>query len=152
MRLEYYWRSHTTSSWRPLHRPVENSPLAFCDPRTVKSQDLVAVDRPAHGQRSESYYLKFAPHQEYYWCSSQTPTEISFFTSWDSKPDDSPSCGYLCLWRYTLSNCRTRVGCPHAAFRLPATTSQLVERESIETRMIIITRVGRQTRQLSDSR
>ncbi|PVH80119.1 hypothetical protein DL98DRAFT_532326 [Cadophora sp. DSE1049] len=69
------------NSWRPLQRPVENSPLGFCDPWTIQKQDLVAADRPAQDQSSEAYYLKYGAHQEYYWCSNQSPSEISLFTS-----------------------------------------------------------------------
>jgi hypothetical protein len=32
------------SIWRPLVEVIEESPLAFCDSRTVSTEDLVAAD------------------------------------------------------------------------------------------------------------
>ncbi|KAK0110320.1 hypothetical protein ONS96_001936 [Cadophora gregata f. sp. sojae] len=86
------YRIRIINSWRPLYRPVKNSPLGFCDPWTIQKQDLVAVDRPAQDQSSEAYYVKYGAHQDYYWCSNQSQKEISIFTSWDSKPENSPPC------------------------------------------------------------
>ncbi|KAK0110059.1 hypothetical protein ONS95_015022 [Cadophora gregata] len=119
------YRIRIINSWRPLYRPVKNSPLGFCDPWTIQKQDLVAVDRPAQDQSSEAYYVKYGAHQDYYWCSNQSQKEISIFTSWDSKPENSPPY------------------CPHAAFKLSEDKTHDIERESIETRTIVVTKVER---------
>jgi hypothetical protein len=78
-------KTNDESAWRPLYRPVKDAALAFCDPSTVRAEDLLEVDTASADTYSESYYLKYQPHLQFYWCSHQTPNEISFFTSWDSE-------------------------------------------------------------------
>ena len=53
----------TQSVWRPLSRPIEDSPLAFCDFRTLSENDLVAAGRVAEEYAGEIYYVLSNPRQ-----------------------------------------------------------------------------------------
>lgn len=84
------------SVWRPLSRPIEDSPLAFCDPRTLSEEDLVAADRVAPEYAGEIYYVMSNPKQRWYWLSHQEPEEVAVFLSFDS----------LCSSADTPINCK----------------------------------------------
>lgn len=85
------------SVWRPLSRPIEDSPLAFCDPRTLSEEDLVAADRVAPEYAGEIYYVMSNPKQRWYWLSHQKPEEVAVFLSFDS----------LCSSAKTPINCKS---------------------------------------------
>jgi len=67
---------------------VEHQPLAFCDPRSVLPEQLVACDRVMCDQLGEVYLLSYHPENKWYWLSKQTPSEPYLLVSWDSD-----SCG-----------------------------------------------------------
>lgn len=94
----------TQSVWRPLSRPIEDSPLAFCDSRTLSERDLVAADRVAAEYAGEIYYVLSNPRQRWYWLSHQKPDELAVFLSFDSLCSSAQTpinCEYIflhCRW------------------------------------------------------
>ncbi|EFR04026.1 hypothetical protein MGYG_07031 [Nannizzia gypsea CBS 118893] len=117
------WRVRIVNVWRPLCPRVEDTPLAFCAPGTVSTNDLVAVDRPSERFDGEMYLLKDQPDHQWYYLSHQSPKEVFVFVSWDSDAADG-----------TIS------GLPHSAFDLPKHDSSSVPRESVEVRTVVIQR------------
>lgn len=72
------------SVWRPLYRPVDASPLAFCDARTVSETDVIAVDQVASDYVFDLYELKQSLRQKWYWLSKHSPDEAAIFVQFDS--------------------------------------------------------------------
>lgn len=62
-------------------------PLAFCDPKTVSTDDLIAVDLVGPNKPGESYYLFYNDQHKWYWASDMKPSEAMVFTTWDSEVD-----------------------------------------------------------------
>ncbi|KAK0726507.1 hypothetical protein B0T21DRAFT_413836 [Apiosordaria backusii] len=71
------------SVWRALSR-VENTPLVFCDRRTVRLEDALELDQVSPAQVEQSMVLKYRASQRWFWLSRQDPEEVVLFTSWDS--------------------------------------------------------------------
>ncbi|KAH8768682.1 hypothetical protein F5882DRAFT_188302 [Hyaloscypha sp. PMI_1271] len=114
------YRLRIINSWRPL-KPVEDSPLAFCDYHSIVDSALVAADRVSPEYCGEVYYLKFEAEQQWYYLSNQQPDEMSVFVSFDSHPMSGVPF------------------CPHSSFRSQDGGGTLHRpRESIESRMIVI--------------
>lgn len=91
------------SAWRPLVDVVEDSPLAICDRRSVYMADLLEYDKVHQDVLHEGYYMKFRPHQKWYWLPKQTRNEVFLFKTWDSQIDpehpgayEAFRCGGLC--------------------------------------------------------
>ncbi len=76
------------STWRPLFRPIEENPIAFCDPATVDRKDMLEVDRVTPISLIEIFQVKFNSAQKWYWLSNQTPDEVSVFIQFDSHPPE----------------------------------------------------------------
>lgn len=72
---------------------MEDSPLAFCDYKSIDSSDLIAADRVSEQYAGEVYYLRYNQGQQWHWFSNQTPDEIALFLSYDSHPQ-GPKCKY----------------------------------------------------------
>ncbi|KAK1836426.1 hypothetical protein QBC39DRAFT_86283 [Podospora conica] len=118
------YRRWIVNAWKPLHKTVENAPLAFCDPSTVSPVDALEVDLPSLTGMTRTTYYKYNPQQEWYWCRSQTPTQVSLFKSWDSDHEEGS-------WPAV----------PHAALRFPEDQfDDTVLRESIESRILVAIR------------
>jgi hypothetical protein len=81
-----------SSVWRPIHHPVEDAPLAFCDYRTISDDDLVASDRVSVQYNGEVYYLTYSDQQKWYFFSKQLPDEVAVFVSFDSDPGEDVEC------------------------------------------------------------
>ncbi|KAH6714498.1 hypothetical protein BKA61DRAFT_655958 [Leptodontidium sp. MPI-SDFR-AT-0119] len=118
------YRARIVNVWRPLFRPIEENPIAFCDPTTVERKDMLAVDRVTPISLIEIFQLKFNPAQKWYWLSNQKPDEVSVFIQFDSHP---PSSGLNFI--------------PHVTFSDPNTPAGAKPRESIETRSIVFTKL-----------
>lgn len=67
---------------------IDDTPLAFCDPRSVDLDDVMAVDRPSENFHAEIYFLKSNPNQNWYYLSRQRPHEVFIFVSWDSDVEE----------------------------------------------------------------
>ena len=105
--------------WRPIGGPVEKPPLAFCDARTIRPSDLIAVDLVYRDRVGETYALQHDPGQLWYYFPRLAPDEAILIKGYDSRPGRRP------LHR-RMPRSRIRRGLPQAP-----------ERESIETRALI---------------
>jgi hypothetical protein len=105
--------------WRPIRRPVEKHPLALCDARTIRPQDLIAVDLVYRDRVGETYALHYDPAQAWSWFPGLAPGEAILIKGYDSRAD---------VARFTA----------HAAFDDPASAPDAPARESIETRALAI--------------
>jgi hypothetical protein len=105
--------------WRPIGRPVEKSPLALCDVASLTDGDLVASDLMYPDRTGETYNLVFNPAQRWYSFPRLTPEEAILIKGYDSLES---------VARFT----------PHSAFDDPFSAPDAPERESIETRALVI--------------
>lgn len=106
--------------WRPIHGPVERSPLALADASTVRPEDLIATDQIFPDRVGEIYNLAHAPAQRWYYAPRMTEEEVLLIKSWDSREDG-----------------RARFA-PHGAFKLSETHDDAPPRESIEVRTLVV--------------
>ncbi|KAI0153294.1 hypothetical protein GGR57DRAFT_513129 [Xylariaceae sp. FL1272] len=111
-------RIRAINVWKPLNNPVEQWPLAVCDGRTVKFEDLVETDSIQQGSNSSVYYAKYAAGQKWYYLDRQTPEEALIFKHFDSDPGVSAS--------YTV----------HASIRQDSQRADAMPRHSIEVRTL----------------
>lgn len=106
--------------WRPIHGPVERSPLALADASSVRPGELIATDQIFPDRVGEIYHLAYAPEQRWYYASRMTPDEVILIKGWD-----------------TLADGRARFT-PHCGFALPQTRADAPPRESIEVRTLAV--------------
>jgi len=111
------WRAQIINVWRPLKEPILDSPLALCDSRTVRSEDLVATDQVTRKLAGEIYYVKYNPEQRWHYLSNQKKDEVVVFKSYDSEAGVSFA--------------------PHVAFENPHAHADAPERESVEVRALV---------------
>ncbi len=105
--------------WRPIRGPLLDSPLAVCDARTVKPDELVASDLVYPHRVGETYSVKYNPDHRWFYVPSMTADEILLLKCFDSKTDG-----------------RARFA-PHSAFADPTTPPDAPPRESIELRTLV---------------
>ncbi|KAJ6019883.1 hypothetical protein N7499_002970 [Penicillium canescens] len=124
MYLTPNFKARIINLWRPLRTPVEECPIAICDPRSIDPADLLAADRVTPDFALEVYYVKYNPNQKWFWLPNQTTDEFLVFVNYDSdcRLDKSP-------W----------MTCPHAAFVEPGSSDGAALRESVEVRLIVFT-------------
>jgi hypothetical protein len=75
------------SIWRPLVEVIEESPLAFCDSRTVSTEDLVAADLVYPHHIGEKYDILYGEHQRWYYFESMKSDECVLIKMFDSVMD-----------------------------------------------------------------
>ncbi|MGZ8313514.1 MAG: CmcJ/NvfI family oxidoreductase [Allosphingosinicella sp.] len=105
--------------WRPIGRPVEKSPLALVDARSLADGDLVAADLVYRDRVGETYALQFNSAQLWYHFPLLTPDEAILIKGYDSAAN---------VARFTA----------HSAFDDPTSRPDAPERESIEARALVI--------------
>jgi hypothetical protein len=105
--------------WRPIRGPLEDSPLAVCDARSVAGDDLVASDLIYRERVGETYQVKFNPAHRWFYAPRMNADEVILIKSYDSAADGRA--------RFT----------PHAAFEDPTAPSDRLPRESIEVRTLV---------------
>lgn len=105
--------------WRPLHRPVLDAPLALCDARTVRPQQLVAAEVRYPRRRGEIYFLLASPQHRWHYFPAMRPAEALVFKQFDSLEG---------VARFT----------PHGAFDHPMAPPGHPARESIELRCLVV--------------
>jgi hypothetical protein len=105
--------------WRPLFGPVEDAPLAVCDARSVRAEELVACDLVFRDRVGETYALAYAPGQRWFYYPRMRRDEVLLLKCYDSRAD---------VARFS----------PHTAFDDPATPSGARPRESIELRCFVM--------------
>jgi hypothetical protein len=108
--------------WRPIRGPLLDSPLAVCDARTVKPNELVASDLVYPNRVGETYSVKYNPDHQWFYVPGMTVDEVLLLKCFDSKTDG-----------------RARFA-PHSAFADPTTPSDAPPRESIELRTLVFHR------------
>lgn len=105
--------------WRPLRGPLRDAPLAVCDARTVKFEELVGSDLVYPNRLGETYSVKFSPEHRWFYVPEMTADEILLLKCFDSETDG-----------------RARFA-PHSAFVDPTTPADAPRRESIELRTLV---------------
>jgi hypothetical protein len=105
--------------WRPIRGPVESSPLALCDGRSIAPGDLVASDLIYPDKIGETYRFKHNPNHRWFYFPRMERNEAILLKCYDSKEDGRA--------RFTA----------HTAFDDPATPPDAAPRESIEVRALI---------------
>jgi len=108
--------------WRPIRGPLLDSPLAVCDARTVKPNELVAADLVYPDRIGETYSVKYNSDHQWFYVPRMTADEILLLKCFDSKSDG-----------------RARFA-PHSAFIDPTTPLDAPPRESIELRTLVFHR------------
>ncbi|OQV11055.1 hypothetical protein CLAIMM_14959 [Cladophialophora immunda] len=119
--------------WRPINGPVIKDPLAVCDARTVRDDELIPVtaNLPAKGtgmkystitagKRFELFYAKYNPEHQWYYASGMTSDEVLLIKCFDS-----------------ISDGETARRVPHSAFIDPKTKDLDLVRESVEVRSLV---------------
>ena len=101
--------------WRPLNGPVQCSPLAFADSKTVSDESLIVVEHRYADRTGETLSLQHADEQWYYW-SGMDNDERLLLECFDSEKG-----GRL----------------PHTAFDDPRSPAGGRPRESIEVRALV---------------
>jgi len=105
--------------WRPIRGPLRDMPLAVCDARTVKPEQLVPTDLVYRDRVGETYSVTFDPAHRWFYFPEMEVDEGLLLKCYDSKTDG-----------------RARFA-PHSAFFDPATPPDAAPRESIELRMLV---------------
>ena len=105
--------------WRPIRGPVQSTPLAVCDSRSIAQKDLVPTDL-----KHEVYMVTFNPKHRWFYFPQMETNEVLLIKGFDSMEDGRA--------RFTA----------HAAFEDPTTPPLAPARESIETRALVFYRPG----------
>ena len=105
--------------WRSIAGPVYNYPLALCDTTTVRSEDLVSVERRAEERIGELQVALHDSGQRWYYFPEMRMDEALLFKTFDSETDGRA--------RFTI----------HSSFEDPDAPVDAPPRESIETRCLV---------------
>ena len=105
------------NAWRPIS-PVQESPLALCDARTIRDSDLVATDLVHADRVGETFSVAWSPRHRWFYFPHMQPDEVILIKGHDS-----------------LTDGRARLSF-HTAFRDPLTPPNAPPRESIEVRCL----------------
>ena len=112
-------RFSVVNVWRPIRGPIQDSPLAVSDARSVDGEDLVATDLVYPDRTGEIYYVKFNPEHKWFYAPAMRNDEVMLIKCYDSVDDG-----------------RARF-VPHSAFVDPTTPAGAPPRESIELRTLV---------------
>jgi hypothetical protein len=105
--------------WRPIRGPLWDAPLAVCDARSVRQEQLVASDLVYANRIGETYSVIFDPEHRWYYAPQMRADEALLLKCYDS-----------------LTDGRARFA-PHSAFTDPTTPPDAPPRESIEIRALV---------------
>jgi len=105
--------------WRPIRGPLWDTPLAVCDARSVRQEQLVASDLVYANRIGETYSVIFDPEHRWYYAPQMRADEALLLKCYDS-----------------LTDGRARFA-PHSAFTDPTTPPDAPPRESIEIRALV---------------
>ncbi len=105
--------------WRPIRGPLQDSPLAVADARSVDPGDLVVSDLIYRDRRGETCAVKFNPRHRWFYAPEMQPDEAWLLKCFDSARDG-----------------RARLS-PHTAFEDPTAPANMNPRESIELRTLV---------------
>ncbi|MEM7405048.1 MAG: CmcJ/NvfI family oxidoreductase [Pseudomonadota bacterium] len=116
------WQPHRfaiINVWRSIAGPVETTPLAFADARSLEPTDLVATNLVYPDRTGEIYQVKFSDRQRWYYFSRARRDEAILIKVYDSAIDG-----------------RARFNA-HAAFVNEAANKGAAPRQSIELRALV---------------
>ena len=105
--------------WRPIRGPVESSPLAVCDARSIGPDDFVPSDLVYPDKVGETYRFKHNPNHRWFYFPHMERNEAILLKCYDSKEDGRA--------RFTA----------HTSFEDPTSLSEAAPRESIEVRALV---------------
>jgi hypothetical protein len=100
--------------WRPIRGPVQSTPLAVCDSRSIAHKDLVPIDL-----KHEVYMVAYNPMHRWFYFPAMETDEVILIKCFDSMEDGRA--------RFTA----------HAAFEDPTVPASAPPRESIEARAMV---------------
>jgi hypothetical protein len=106
--------------WRSINGPVERSPLAMCDARTVEPQNLIVTERRARDRIGQISRFTYNPDYEWFYFPRLSPDEALLIRTFDSASNDP-----------------MRVA-PHCAFDVPGTLDSAAPRCSLEVRAFVL--------------
>lgn len=104
--------------WRPTHDVIRRRPLALCDARSVRQDDLLVTERRHRDRVGYTYSLLFHPGQRWRWFPEMTRDEAIVFKVYDADASRA---------RFT----------PHASPALCAPPPDAGPRRSIEARALV---------------
>jgi hypothetical protein len=105
--------------WRPISGPVQESPIAVCDARSIAQSDWVESDLKYRDRTGEVYSITFNPAHRWFYFPQMQRDEAILLKCYDSKDDGRA--------RFTA----------HSAFDDPTSPPNAPARESIETRTLV---------------
>jgi hypothetical protein len=105
--------------WRPIRGPIESTPLAVCDARSIAPEDFVPSDLIYPDKIGETYRFKRNPNHRWFYFPQMERNEAILLKCYDSKEDGRA--------RFTA----------HTAFEDPTSAPRAAARESIEVRALI---------------
>ncbi len=111
--------------WRPVNRPVQESPLAVCDAASIEPADLVPHARIYPDRRGEIQAVRYNAGQRWYYFPRMAPEEAMLLKCYDSAQDGRA--------RFTA----------HTAFDDPTSPPDAHPRESIEVRTLVFFAPGK---------
>lgn len=103
--------------WKPIRGPVEETPLAFCDAKSMRQEDLVETTLEYADRSGEIYSLRFSPDHRWYYYPAMEAGEAMLLKCYDSQGD---------VARFTA----------HSAIDDPTSPEDAKPRESIEVRTL----------------
>jgi hypothetical protein len=104
--------------WRPIRGPVQESPLAVCDARSIAQEDFVPTHLVYHDRKGEVYSVTFNPSHRWFYFPYMQTNEALLLKCYDSMEDGRA--------RFTA----------HSAFADPTSPPNSPARESIEARTL----------------
>jgi hypothetical protein len=104
--------------WKPIHRVVEEYPLAMCDVTSAPPEDLFKLYLRYRDRTGENYIMSHSNSHKWWYFPQMTPEKVILLKTYDSEMDGRARC----------------VG--HTAFEDPTTKPDAPVRESVEIRTI----------------
>jgi hypothetical protein len=105
--------------WRPIRGPVQESPIAVCDARSIAPGDWVESDLKYRDRTGEVYSITFSPRHRWFYFPRMQRNEALLLKCYDSSADGRA--------RFTA----------HTAFDDPTSPPDAPARESIERRTLV---------------
>ncbi|MGH7860446.1 MAG: CmcJ/NvfI family oxidoreductase [Candidatus Binatia bacterium] len=109
--------------WKPIRGPVEETPLAVCDARTIRPEDFVPTDLLYRDRTGEVYSLRWSETHRWYYFPRMQADEAMLLKCFDTEVDRA---------RFTA----------HTAFDDPTSPANPPARESIEVRTLAFFATG----------
>jgi hypothetical protein len=105
--------------WRPIRGPVQSTPLALCDARSIEAKDFVPSDLIYRDKVGETYRFLHNPNHRWFYFPRLQKDEVILLKCYDSSEDGRA--------RFTA----------HSAFEDPTSPPDAAPRESIEVRALV---------------